>query len=77
MSSRTCAKPGCTSTAAATLTYHYGNRTVWLENLAAESHPMQYDLCGEHADHLRAPMGWTVEDRRIRYPAAVPDALAS
>lgn len=71
MSSRTCAKPGCHSSASATLTYDYGGRTAWLESLDAEPHPMQYDLCLEHAAHMRVPQGWTLQDRRVRFPAAL------
>lgn len=77
MSSRTCAKPGCAVTATATLTYDYAARTAWVEGLDPEAHPMRYDLCAEHADHLRVPNGWAFEDRRRRYPAALPHALAS
>ena len=57
MSSRTCAKPGCNAGAAATLTYDYGSRTAWLEQLDDEAHPMRYDLCADHADALTRPDG--------------------
>jgi len=77
MSSRTCAKPGCTAMASGTLVYDYAGRSAWIEPLDHESHPMHYDLCAEHADHLTVPQGWTFEDRRTRYPAALPHALAS
>ena len=50
MSSRTCAKPGCNTSASATLTYDYSNRTAWVERLDDEAHPMRYDLCADHAD---------------------------
>ncbi len=77
MSSRTCAKPACHTSASATLTYDYSNRTAWVERLDAESHPMRYDLCTEHADALRVPQGWALQDRRVRYPAALPQSIAS
>lgn len=77
MSSRTCAKPGCNTGACATLTYDYGSRTAWLERLNEEAHPMRYDLCGVHADGMRVPQGWALQDRRVRYPAALPQSLAS
>lgn len=77
MSSRTCAKPGCNTSASATLTYDYGHRTAWVERLDAEAHPMAYDLCGDHADGLRVPQGWALQDRRVRYPAALPQSIAS
>ena len=77
MSSRTCAKPGCNTSASATLTYDYTGRTAWVELLDSEAHPMRYDLCTDHADHLRVPQGWAFQDRRVRYPAALSHAIAS
>lgn len=77
MSSRTCAKPGCPVSASATLTYDYAARTAWLELLDSESHPMAYDLCTGHADVLKVPQGWSLQDRRVRYPASLPHAIAS
>ncbi len=77
MSSRTCAKPGCNTSASATLTYDYASRTSWIERLNDEAHPMHYDLCAGHADSLRVPQGWALQDRRVLYPASVPHSLAS
>lgn len=77
MSSRSCAKPGCNVSATATLAYDYAESRALLESLEADSHPMHYDLCTHHADHLRVPQGWELDDRRLRYPAAVSHALAS
>jgi len=74
MSSRTCAKPGCNTSASATLTYDYGASTAWVEPLHDEAHPMRYDLCADHADQLRVPRGWARQDRRVRYPAALSHA---
>ena len=71
MSSRTCAKPGCSTSASATLTYDYASRTAWVELLNDEAHPMRYDLCSGHADTLTVPQGWALQDRRLRYPAAL------
>jgi len=77
MSSRTCAKPGCNTSASATLTYDYSNRTATVERLDDEAHPMRYDMCAGHADALRVPQGWARQDRRVRYPAALPQSIAS
>jgi Protein of unknown function (DUF3499) len=77
MSSRTCAKPGCASPASATLTYDYAARTAWVELLDGEVHPMSYDLCTDHADGMKVPQGWSLQDRRVRYPSALPHAIAS
>lgn len=61
---RHCARPTCGARAAATLTYHYGSRTVWLDNLDEEREPSAYDLCMGHAARMRVPVGWALEDRR-------------
>ena len=64
MSSRTCAKPSCSVSASATLTYDYAGQAVWVDPLHLEAHPMRYDLCAQHADALRVPMGWALHDGR-------------
>ena len=61
---RHCARPTCGAPAAASLTYHYGTRSVWLDNLDEEREPSSYDLCSGHAARLRVPVGWDLEDRR-------------
>jgi hypothetical protein len=50
--------------AVATLSYNHAHATVWLDDLAAESHPSTYDLCARHAGHLAVPRGWELRDRR-------------
>jgi Protein of unknown function (DUF3499) len=77
-SHRACSRPDCGETATATFTYDYQARTSSLELLAAESHPMSYDLCGAHADTLTAPRGWRLEDRRRQVrPTPYGEWLAS
>lgn len=61
---RMCARPGCHSSAGATLSYDYANSTAWLAKFAPEGHPMAYDLCVDHADRLRLPKGWQLIDER-------------
>lgn len=61
---RQCCRPGCSAAASATLAYDYRQRTTWLDPLAAESHPMSYDLCDNHASAQTVPRGWRLEDRR-------------
>jgi hypothetical protein len=56
--SRLCDRPSCAQPARATLTYNYADRTVWLETLSDDDHPMIYDLCDLHAAGLRVPRGW-------------------
>lgn len=78
---RQCARPGCSAVASATLVYDYKSRCSWLDPLAAEAHPMAYDLCHDHAEAMTVPRGWRLEDRRDLRPVRrlVPpfeDALA-
>lgn len=61
---RRCARPGCLAPAEATLSYNYRERTVWVDDLTPEPHPMLHDLCGDHAARLGVPLGWTRRDRR-------------
>jgi hypothetical protein len=69
--SRQCARPGCSAVATATLAYDYRQRVTWLVPLAADSHPMAYDLCEPHAEATTVPRGWRLEDRRRARPALV------
>lgn len=48
----------------ATLSYAYADSEVWIEVLTEESHPMTHDLCGMHADAVRVPRGWALNDVR-------------
>lgn len=64
--SRTCARPGCSATAVATLSYVYATGVVQMDDLAAEAHPMVHDLCDRHAGSLRVPLGWELVDLRGR-----------
>ncbi|HZQ26796.1 MAG TPA: DUF3499 family protein [Acidimicrobiales bacterium] len=65
MDLRRCARPGCGGSAAATMTYDYASRTVWLDNPGAEPDPnAAWGLCLTHADTLRVPVGWARDDRR-------------
>ena len=73
MNPRHCSRPGCSEGASATLTYQYARQAVWMDGLSAERHPHDYDLCARHADRLRVPAGWRLDDRR---PGRVPERLA-
>lgn len=72
---RLCGRPGCAEPATATLVFAYATRTLWVEDLA-ERDPHTIDLCTRHADRLRAPIGWTGEDRR-RSPGTTSARAAS
>lgn len=62
--SRSCARPGCGNDAVATLSYAYAEGLVVLEDLTPEAHPMVHDLCRQHAEGLRVPLGWDLRDER-------------
>lgn len=61
----------------ATLTYHYQSRTVWLDPADAGV-DAGWGLCANHAENLKVPVGWALEDRRpvevppLRPPVAIP-----
>jgi hypothetical protein len=61
---RQCSRTGCSSAAAATLSYQYGRALVWLDDLHDERDPHSYDLCARHTGRLSVPNGWRLEDRR-------------
>lgn len=66
LADRQCSRPGCADRAQATLTYHYGQSQVWLDDLASEREPHSYDICARHAARLSVPYGWHLDDRRGR-----------
>jgi hypothetical protein len=61
---RLCGRPGCGGPAAATLTFHYAARTLWIDDATDQVEPHSIDLCALHADRLCPPRGWTGQDRR-------------
>ena len=74
---RSCTKTGCRWPAAASLSYRYATRQVWLLDLAPAPDPSLYDLCPHHADHLVVPKGWErVDDRTPQEVMVEPSASA-
>ena len=61
---RSCSKTACRWPAAASLSYRYATRQVWLLDLQPAPDPSLYDLCPHHADHLVVPNGWACVDSR-------------
>lgn len=61
---RRCARPLCRGEASATLTYDYADASVRIDPASPTGHPMDHDLCADHADRLVVPRGWELEDRR-------------
>jgi Protein of unknown function (DUF3499) len=67
---RQCSRTSCAEPAVATLTYQYRRSAVWIDDLTPEREPYSYDLCERHADGVRVPHGWGLDDRRTE-PAMV------
>jgi Protein of unknown function (DUF3499) len=60
---RTCSRAGCRGPAAASLSFRYTSRQVWLLDLR-DPDPSLYDLCPHHANVLVVPRGWDRVDQR-------------
>lgn len=73
---RQCSRPTCSEHATATLTYVYASGVVTLDRLSAVRDPNDYDLCTRHADRVRVPNGWHLEDRRIAQDRRLAARLA-
>lgn len=66
MPTRSCVRPDCGEAATATLVYDYAARVVWLGEPGDErDEPGTWGVCSTHADNLKVPVGWTLDDRRI------------
>lgn len=58
-----CARPSCGGSAAASLTYDYASRTVWLDH-PGDGPEGGWGMCAAHAETLTVPVGWALTDRR-------------
>lgn len=73
---RSCSKTACRWPAAASLSYRYATRQVWLLDLAPTTDPSLYDLCPHHADAMVVPKGWErVDDRTVQEIMVEPSAF--
>jgi Protein of unknown function (DUF3499) len=72
---RQCCRPACAEPAVATVTYHYGEQAAWLDPLSPERDPHAYDMCARHAERLRPPLGWALDDRRVHAASSVALAV--
>jgi hypothetical protein len=70
-----CARPDCALPAAASLSYDYRARMVWLDDGLAPD-PSHHDLCEGHAARLRVPSRWQLVDRRAAVAPVVPASAA-
>jgi Protein of unknown function (DUF3499) len=57
------------------MTYDYGSRTAWVDDLAEVPSPAGYDLCASHARAFSVPQGWTRSDRRAGTVATAGDEV--
>ena len=64
MTAAHCVHPGCSEPAVAILAYDYRESTAWLDDIGSAPDGSHLPLCITHADRLRVPMGWRLEDRR-------------
>ncbi|MDX2378485.1 MAG: DUF3499 family protein [Acidimicrobiia bacterium] len=64
LAERQCSRSGCSDGASVTLSYHYDQSQVWLDNLTPNRDPHAYDMCARHAARLSVPQGWHLDDRR-------------
>lgn len=54
----------CGSPANSMMSFAYSDAAVWLDDLAGLGDVQGYALCGDHADRMAPPQGWTLTDRR-------------
>ena len=67
---RRCERPGCSASAAVAYGFEAERSHVWLEAVteAAAATVNAGVLCRRHADALRPPLGWFLDDRREPAP---------
>ena len=56
----------------ATMGLSYHRRIVVIGDLTPQANPNLVDLCAEHLERLRPPVGWSIEDERSAVPSARP-----
>ena len=75
---RQCSRTCCRAPATIRLGYHYMAATVWLDDIGPAEDRTPFELCAVHADRVRVPVGWLLEDRRTAAQPffAPPERLA-
>jgi hypothetical protein len=71
---RRCERPSCSTPAAVAYGFDAGQSSVWLEAVSeADAERINAGvLCRRHADALRPPRGWFLDDRREARPRLFP-----
>ncbi len=73
---RICARSGCSSPAAAILTYDRATQVAYLYSVDDPESRSPGDLCERHLSRFVVPRSWQLVDRRVSTPAAeAPAAL--
>src|SRR6478752_4098776 len=73
---RICARSGCSSPAAAILTYDRATQTAYLYTVDDPDARSPGDLCERHLSRFVVPRSWQLVDRRVSAPAVdAPAAL--
>lgn len=65
---RLCERPGCSGPASVSYGMDADERLVWIDSDPAVDPARAGALCRRHADALRPPRGWTLDDRRDDVP---------
>ena len=67
---RRCERPGCSASAAVAYGFEAERSHVWLEAVTEDAAATVNAgvLCRRHADALRPPLGWSLDDRRELTP---------
>jgi hypothetical protein len=67
---RQCERPGCSNPANVTYGFEAAGAMVWLAPLSDDQprRDLVGVLCRRHADALRPPRGWWLDDRRVTAP---------
>jgi hypothetical protein len=73
---RQCARSGCSAVATATFTFDARERSVWLDS-PQHADARAGELCERHAQTLRPPKGWHLEDRRGLHVVPDPPAVTA
>ena len=65
---RLCERPGCSLPTAVSYVIDNGGLVVRLDSAPSADPALAGSLCQKHADGLRVPRGWTIDDRREAVP---------
>lgn len=65
---RLCERPGCSGPASVSYGMDADERLVWIDSEPAVDPARAGALCRRHADALRPPRGWILDDRRDDVP---------